>query len=502
MKKLFARKTLRDLSEESNHHHFKRVLGPFSLTALGIGAVIGAGIFVLTGLAAKEFAGPSLILSFVLSGLACIFVALCYAEFASMVPMAGSAYTYSYAALGEVFAWIVGWDLILEYSLASSLVAVGWSHYFVKLIGMFGLHIPAWLTNDYWTLSHHTPDLFAQGVPFIFGLPIVINLPAALIIVVITTLLVIGIKESARFNSIMVSVKLAVILLVIAVGWFFVKRDNWGSGWEAFAPFGVGGIGTGAAYVFFAYIGFDAVSTTAQEARNPQRDVPIGIIVSLVLCTILYIAVTAVLTGMVFYKEINIDAPLADAFTRYGLTKVSFCISVGAVAGLTSVLLVLLMSQSRILWAMARDGLLSERVFAAVHPRFGTPHISTIIVGACVALTACCFPIEEIAKLVNIGTLLAFCLVSAAVIILRVKDPHHPRSFRCPFVPVIPALGIIFCGYMMVRLEFSTWLRLILWLAAGSIIYTVYGRRHSKLAKKHALMEKQNEPAMGLDSYL
>lgn len=493
MKRLFAKKALRDLTEESNHHHFKRVLGPFSLTALGVGAVIGAGIFVLTGLAAKEFAGPSLILSFVLSGLACIFVALCYAEFASMVPLAGSAYTYSYAALGEVFAWIIGWDLILEYSLASSLVAVGWSHYFVKLIGLFGLHIPPWLTNDYWTLSHQA------RMPFVYGIPIVFNLPAALIIIVITALLVVGIKESARFNSIIVGVKLVVILLVIFVGWFYVKRDNWGSSFETFAPYGIGGIGTGAAYVFFAYIGFDAVSTTAQEAKNPKRDVPIGIIVSLVLCTILYIAVTAVLTGMIYYKDINIDAPLADAFTRCGLTKVSFFISVGAVAGLTSVLLVLLLSQSRILWAMARDGLLSERLFAAVHPRFGTPYISTIIVGGCVALTASCFPIEEIAKLVNIGTLLAFCLVSAAVIILRVKDPHHPRAFKCPFVPVIPVLGIFFCGYMMIRLEFSTWLRLLVWLALGSIIYAAYGRRHSKLAKKHALMEKQNVSIIKLD---
>jgi APA family basic amino acid/polyamine antiporter len=498
MKKLFAKKALRDLVEESNHHHFKRVLGPFSLAALGIGAVIGAGIFVLTGLAAKEFAGPSLILSFVLSGFACILVALCYAEFASMVPLAGSAYTYSYAALGEVFAWIIGWDLIIEYSLASSLVAVGWSHYFVKLIGLFGLHIPTWLTNDYWTLSHQAKDLFAQSVPFLYGIPIVFNLPAALIIVVITALLVIGIKESARFNSIIVGVKLAVILLVVFVGWFYVKRDNWGDSFGTFAPFGIGGVGTGAAYVFFAYIGFDAVSTTAQEARNPKRDVPIGIIASLVLCTLLYIAVTAVLTGMVYYKDINIDA-----FARHGLAKVSFFVSVGAVAGLTSVLLVLLMSQSRIFWAIAKDGLLPERLFAAVHPHFGTPYISTIIVGTCVAITASCFPIEEIAKLVNIGTLLAFCLVSAAVIILRIKDPHHPRAFKCPFVPVIPIMGILSCGYMMTRLEFSTWLRLLVWLAIGSIIYASYGRRHSKLAKKHALVEKQNNSIIELDkSYL
>ncbi len=503
MKKLFAKKALRDLAEESNHHHFKRVLGPFSLTALGIGAVIGAGIFVLTGLAAKEFAGPGLILSFVLSGLACIFVALCYAEFVSMVPLAGSAYTYSYAAMGEIFAWIIGWDLVLEYSLASSLVAVGWSHYFVKLLEIFGLHIPPWLTNDYWTLSHQAQNLFTQSVPFIYGIPIVFNLPAALIIVAITAILVIGIKESARFNSIIVGVKLAVILLVIFTGWFYVKSDNWGNSFDTFAPYGIGGIGTGAAYVFFAYIGFDAVSTTAQEARNPKRDVPIGIIASLILCTILYIAVTAVLTGMVYYKDINIDAPLADAFTRYGLVKISFFISVGAVAGLTSVLLVLLLSQSRIFWAIARDGLLPERIFAAVHPRFGTPYISTIIVGACVALTASCFPIEEIAKLVNIGTLLAFCLVSAAVIILRIKDPHHPRAFKCPFVPVIPILGILSCGYMMIRLEFSTWLRLIVWLALGFVIYAAYGRRHSKLAKKHALEEKPNESLVELDkSYL
>ena len=286
--------------------------------------------------------------------------------------------------------------------------------------------------------------MFAQSVPFLHGIPIVFNLPAALIIVVITALLVIGIKESARFNNIMVGIKLTVILLVIFVGWFYIKGDNWGDSFSTFAPFGIGGIGTGAAYVFFAYIGFDAVSTTAQEAINPQRDVPIGIIVSLVLCTFLYIAVTAVLTGMVYYKDINIDAPLADAFTRYGMTKISFVISVGAVSGLTSVLLVLLLSQSRIFWAIAKDGLLPERIFAAVHPRFGTPYISTIIVGACVSITASCFPIEEIAKLVNIGTLLAFCLVSAAVIILRIKDPHHPRAFKCPFVPVIPILGHYF----------------------------------------------------------
>jgi APA family basic amino acid/polyamine antiporter len=487
MKKLFAKKSLQDLAEESNHHHFKRVLGPFSLTALGIGAVIGAGIFVLTGLAAKEFSGPSLILSFVLSGLACIFVALCYAEFASMVPLAGSAYTYAYAGLGELFAWIIGWDLVLEYSLASSLVAVGWSHYFINVLKLFGLHIPPWLANDYWTLSHQANGFVAQSIPYLYGIPIVFNLPAALIIATITALLVVGIKESARFNNIMVMVKLSVILMVIFVGWSYVKDDNWGSSWETFAPFGISGIGTGAAYVFFAYIGFDAVSTTSQEARSPQRDVPIGIIISLIICTILYITVTAVLTGMIYYKDINIDAPLADAFVRVGMMKISFFISIGAVAGLTSVLLVLLMSQSRIFWAMARDGLLSERIFAAVHHRYGTPYISTIIVGACVAITASCFPIEEIAKLVNIGTLMAFCLVCAAVIILRVKDPHHPRVFKCPFVPVIPVLGIIACGYMMVRLEFSTWLRLFVWLAAGSIIYFAYGRRHSKLAKRHAV---------------
>jgi len=499
MKKLFVKKSLSDIEEESNRNHFKRVLGPFSLTGLGIGAVIGAGIFVLTGLAAREYAGPSLIFSFALSGFACIFVALCYAEFASMVPLAGSAYTYAYAGLGELFAWIIGWDLILEYSLASSLVAVGWSHYFVKLLGFFGLEIPLWLTNDYWTLSHHTKALFIQNIPYIKGIPVVFNLPAALIIGVITYLLVIGIKESARFNNIIVVVKLSVILLVIFAGWFYVKSDNWGNSWATFSPFGISGIGTGAAYVFFAYIGFDAVSTTAQEARNPQKDVPISIIASLVICTFLYIAVTAILTGMVYYKEISIDAPLADAFSRYGLVKIPFFISVGAVAGLTSVLLVLLMSQARIFWAMAKDGLLSERLFAVVHPRYGTPYISTIIVGACVAITACFFPIEEIAKLVNIGTLLAFCLVCAAVIILRIKNPQHPRAFRCPFVPVIPIMGIISCGYMMFRLEFSTWLRLFIWLAIGSIIYFAYSRRHSKIAKKHALMEKQNESMAELD---
>ena len=393
---------------------------------------------------------------------------------------------------GEVFAWIIGWDLILEYSLASSLVAVGWSHYFINLIGTFGLHIPIWLTNDYWTLLHHSNGVITHVAPYFCGIPIVMNLPAALVIVVITALLVVGIKESARFNSIIVGVKLVVILLVIFIGWFYVKKENWGNSFSAFAPFGVGGIGTGAAYVFFAYIGFDAVSTTAQEARNPKRDVPIGIIASLVLCTILYIAVTAILTGMVYYKDINVDAPLADAFARYGMVKVSFFISVGAVAGLTSVLLVLLLSQSRIFWAIARDGLLPERVFAAIHPRFGTPYLSTIIVGGCVAITAGCLPIEEIAKLVNIGTLLAFCLVSAAVIVLRIKDPHHPRAFR-----VSLCAGNTHIGHHCLCLHDDSprtvYMDKALRMACNrGVIYAAYGRRHSKLAKKHALMAKEN----------
>ncbi len=458
---IFAVKSIHLLEEEmASENRLRRVLGPLSLTALGVGAIIGAGIFVLTGLAAHDYAGPGLMLSFVIAGLGCTFAALCYAEFASMIPVAGSAYTYAYATMGEMMAWIIGWDLVLEYGMASSTVAYGWSKYFLHFIEIFGLHIPTYLTSD----PFSTPGAW-------------FNLPAAVIVALVTVILVIGIRESARFNAAMVVLKLAVVLFVIGAGIPYVNTDNW----SPFMPFGFTGVASGAAYVFFAYIGFDSVSTHAEEARNPQRDVPIGIITSLLLCTLLYIAVSGVLTGMVPYAEINIDAPIAAAFTRYGLKSAVLFISFGAVAGITSVLLVLMLSQPRVFFAMARDGLLPYEFFGTVHPRFRTPHKATILTGFFVALVAALFPIHALAEMVNIGTLFAFVVVCGAVWIMRYTNPDQHRPFRCPLVPVVPLLGILFNLGLMFSLGWHNWLRLGVWLGIGLLIYFGYSRHHSKL---------------------
>jgi len=513
---------LLDEAQEAGAHTLRRTLGPVSLTALGVGAIIGAGIFVLSGLGA-HYAGPGLTLSFVISGLGCAFAGLCYAEFAALIPLAGSAYTYSYAALGEIFAWIIGWDLTLEYAMGASTVSSGWSNHFIEFLNIFRLRMPLWLAYDHWTslrtaegiiarqmahasdptlvagtqpflnrvgdiISAQSPELVQRahdlvGAPHLFGMEIGFNLPAFLIALVITAVLVVGIKESATFNATIVIIKVAVVLFVILLGMRYVHAANWGHDWASFAPMGFSGIGAGAAYIFFAYIGFDAVSTTAQEAKRPQRDLPIGIIVSLLVCTVLYILVAAVLTGMVPWKEINVEAPLAVAFLDRGLTKASYLITAGALAGLTSVMLVMLLGQTRVLYSMACDGLLPRSFFAAVHPKFRTPYKNTILVGLLAAIVGSLVPIDDIGKMVNIGTLFAFILVCISVMVLRQTNPSHPRPFRTPLVPVVPLLGIAFNGYMVYKLGWVNWARLFIWLVIGLFVYFLYSRHHSRVQK-------------------
>src|SRR6266542_3046410 len=533
MANLLAKKPLYLLmseAQEAGTHCLKRTLGPFQLTALGVGAIIGAGIFVLSGLA-SHYAGPGLMLSFVLSGLGCAFAGLCYAEFAAMIPLAGSAYTYAYATMGEIFAWIIGWDLTLEYAMGASTVSSGWSNHFIELLNIFHLKMPLWLAYDQWTglrqaetiiarqmaqaadpslvpgsqaflakvtavMSAQSPELLQRGhdllaAPTLFGHEIGINVPAFIIALVITAVLAIGIKESARFNATIVVIKVSVVLFVIGLGFHYVNTANWGSSWSSFAPYGFSGIGAGAAYIFFAYIGFDAVSCTAQEAKNPQRDLPIGIIASLASCTILYILVAAVLTGMVPWHEVNIEAPIARAFLDRGLVSASHIITLGALAGLTSVMLVMLLGQTRVLYAMANDGLLPKKFFADVHPRFRTPWKNTILVGFLAAIVGSSVPIDDIGKMVNIGTLLAFVMVSISVLVLRQTNPAQPRPFRTPWVPVIPILGILTNGYMMYKLGRVNWARLIIWLGIGLVVYFTYSRHHSRVQA----LEREPKPA-------
>ncbi|MBV8729224.1 MAG: amino acid permease [Acidobacteriia bacterium] len=523
MSGIFTRKPLARIMHEAGEtgeHSLRRTLGPFQLTTLGVGAIVGAGIFVFSGLGA-HYAGPGLMLSFVLSGLGCGFAGLCYAEFASMIPLAGSAYTYAYATLGELFAWIIGWDLTLEYAMGASTVSSGWSNHFIELLDVFHLKMPLWLAYDHWTglriaentiarqiaqaadpslvpgtqafvdrvaavTSAQSAELLRRahellGAPHLFGFEIGFNLPAFLIAVIITTILTVGIRESARFNDAIVVIKVAVVLFVIGLGFSYVNSANWGLGWSSFAPYGFSGIGAGAAYVFFAYIGFDAVSTTAQEARRPQRDLPIGIIASLLICTVLYILVAAVLTGMVPWQEINIEAPIARAFLDRGLVSASHIITLGALAGLTSVMLVMLLGQTRVLYSMANDGLLPRKFFADVHPRWRTPWKCTVLVGTLAAIVGSVTPIDDLGKMVNIGTLLAFVIVCLAVMILRRTNPDQPRPFRTPWVPFFPILGIVSNGYMMYQLGWINWARLIIWLIIGLFVYFTYGRKHSRV---------------------
>jgi basic amino acid/polyamine antiporter, APA family len=451
---------------EEPEHRLKRSLGVVSLTAFGVAAIIGAGIFVLTGVAAATYAGPGITLSYVIAGIVSTLAALCYAELASTVPIAGSAYTYSYAVLGEFIAWIIGWDLVLEYGVGAGAVSVGWSGYFTDFFkSTFGITLPTALTAS----------PFSQP-----GQPTgIANLPAAGIILLLTALLIRGTSESSRVNNVIVAIKVAIVLFFIAVGATHIHPANW----HPFLPYGLGGVTTGASIIFFAYIGFDQISTAAEEARDPQRTMPRGIIYSLLICTLLYIAVAGILTGMVPYKQLNNASPVAHAMIQVGLNWAATIISVGALAGLTTVLLVLIFGQSRIFFSMSRDGLL-PRVLSGVHPTFRTPYRSTLIVGVFVALLGAFTPIEVLAQLTNIGTLAAFVLVSLAVWRLRYTQPDLPRGFRVPWVPVLPILSALASLFLIVSLPGITIVRFVVWLAVGLIVYFAYSRHHSELQRR------------------
>jgi len=484
IKNLFVRKTLDQLLEQADdkNNMLKRHLNAMNLTLLGIGCVIGAGIFVLTGTAAANHAGPAVAISFVVSALGCMLAGLCYAEFASMIPISGSAYTYGYATMGEFVAWIIGWDLILEYLFGSATVAVGWSGYVLSLLHDLGINLPKTITDSPFIFDH--TGWHSTGA--------IINFPAVFVVGLMTTLLVIGIKESAKFNNVIVLIKVAVILLFIGFGISHINVGNWHpfvpENMGGFGHFGWSGVLTGGAVVFFAYIGFDAVSTASQEAINPKRDMPIGILVSLVVCTILYIAVSLVLTGIVNYKELNVSAPIAVAIDTAGksLYWLRPIIKVGAIAGLSSVVLVLMMGQSRIFYSMAHDGLLWKS-FAKTHPKYQTPHVTTIVTGCFSGLFAGLFPIGLLGELVSIGTLLAFVIVSIGIIILRKSEPDAPRAFRTPWVPFVPILGAIVSLMLMLSLPKDTWYRLIGWMLIGFVIYFTYGRKHSHVRQSRGL---------------
>jgi basic amino acid/polyamine antiporter, APA family len=502
---LFRTKPLAMLLDEmKGENRLRRILGPVQLTALGVGAIIGTGIFILTGVAAHDRTGPALMLSFVMAGLACVFAALCYAEFASMVPVAGSAYTYAYATLGELFAWIIGWDLILEYAVGSATVAHGWSAHFQEFIPIFHEGL-SWIPAKIPTIFHSAPVNYCVSVGA--GCPHTgfvatgsyFDLPAVLITFILTVILVKGIKESASFNALMVAVKLVIVLMVIGIGVFFIKEANW----HPFAPFGYTGVSffghtifgqtakggeplgmfAGAAIIFFAYIGFDSVSVHSEEAKRPARDVPIGIIASLIICTVLYILVAGVLTGMVPSKDINIDAPVVDAFRRAGLTWMQYLVAFGAMTGITSVLLVMMLSQPRVMLALARDGLVPKGFFGDIHPKFRTPWKSTILTGLFVASMAGLIPLSILAEMTSIGTLFAFVIVCGAVLVMRRTNPDAVRPFRAPFVPLVPILGILTCLLLMFSLPAENWYRLIIWLGIGLVIYFAYGRRHSVMSR-------------------
>ena len=480
---LFVRKDLQALLAEAGSGTLRRELGPVALVTLGIGAVIGAGIFVLSGNVASQHAGPALTLSMVLAGIACAFAGLCYAELASMIPVAGSAYTYAYATMGELVAWIIGWDLVLEYSLSSSTVAVGWSAYAVILLGELGVTVPAQLTAATGT-SVLLPD--GSSVTALF------NLPAVIVCLAITGLLVLGIRESARVNTSIVVIKLAVLALFVAVGAYYVNTANLHPFIPAntgeFGAFGWSGILRGAGIIFFAYIGFDAVSTASQEAKNPGRDIPIGILVSLAICTVIYIAVGLVMTGLVPYTRLNVASPIAVAVQATGLTWLAPIINIGAICGLSSVILVNLLAQSRIFYSMSRDGLLPP-AFAKLHPRFRTPHVTTAITGLVVAAASGLFPIGVLGQLVSMGTLLAFAIVCSGVLILRKVEPDTPRPFKTPGMPWVAIVGTLICLYLMSGLPLATWIRLFIWLAIGLAIYFTYGRFRAAAVRKKPMAD-------------
>jgi APA family basic amino acid/polyamine antiporter len=500
MRQLFARV---NVDRQSASAGLSRVLGKWDLTALGVGAIIGAGIFASTGSAIAGGAdhvgaGPAIVISFGLTAIACGFAALCYAEFAAMVPIAGSAYTYAYAALGEIIAWIIGWDLVIEYAVGNVAVAVSWSGYFCELLKMFGIDLPAWLTTDYRSAAKAV-DLIAAGqgtpalqavaaaihdAPRLLGFPIIFNLPAVAIVAFITWILVRGVKESARWNLVMVLLKIAIILAFLIVGAFYVKPENW-TAHGGFAPNGFHGIGTAAAIIFFAYIGFDAVSTASEEAKNPKRDMPFGIIASLIICTVLYIFVGLVLTGVAPWQEVGTAEPMLTVLERIGshgfmLSLARLFVGLGAVIAMSSVLLVFQLGQPRIFFSMARDGLLPPWA-AKVHPKYKTPHVTTIITGVVVGVFSAFMNIDEAVELTNIGTLFAFVLVAIGVIVLRIREPNRPRPFRVPGSPITPLLAVGSCVFLMTQLPWITWVRFFVWLVVGVVLYFSYGYWHSKL---------------------
>jgi len=514
MNQLFARKSVADFEADvATHGGLKRTLGKWHLTALGVGATIGAGIFATTGTAivgdaARPGAGPAIIFSFILTAVACGFAALCYAEFAAMVPISGSAYTYAYASIGEFVAWIIGWDLIIEYAVGNIGVAIGWAGYFRELINHFGLDLPPWLATDYrsahdaftavgaaasGTLDATTQYLAAAWTtaPHLGGFPIIINLPAVAVVALITVILVIGIRESADTNNAMVLLKVGIILFFIAVGIFLIKPHNWTNpATGGFSPNGFAGISAAAAIIFFSYIGFDAVSTAAEETKDPPKDMPFGIIMSLVITTVLYIAISVVMTGMAPWKQRGTAEPMITVLQYASgppalLNASRFIIALGAVVAMGSVLLVFQLGQPRIFFSMARDGLLPP-VLAKVHPKYKTPYVGTILTGVFVAAFAAFANIAEVVDLTNIGTLFAFVLVSAGVIFLRRIDPERPRPFRVPWVPLTPLISIVACVYLMVQLPGVTWIRFGIWLVVGLVIYFTYGYTHSTLRRRAA----------------
>ena len=516
MANLWVRKSIASLkaeAAESSEHGLKRTLTASNLVMLGIGAIIGAGFFVYTGTAAANNAGPAVAISFALGGIACAFAGLCYAEMASTVPIAGSAYTYAYATMGELVAWLIGWDLILEYMVGATGVAVGWSGYVVSVLHDIGIDLPARFVSSWGTKMIEVPDAVADQLRMRHGwvalsdvlgklmqdsridysaFPIataVINVPAMIIVALVTTLLVIGIQESARVNNVIVIIKVAIVILFILLGLRYFTTDNWGGKFipentGEFGHYGWSGVFRGAGVVFFAYIGFDAVSTTAQEAKNPQRDMPIGIIGSLVICTILYILGAIVMTGVVSYKLLSVPDPVAIAIDAMGLKWFSGLVKIGAIAGLTSVILVMIMSQPRIFFAMAKDGLL-PKAFSKIHPKFRTPWITTIITGVIVMIAAGTLPIHICGELTSIGTLFAFAVVSAGVFYLRLTQPEVERPFRTPFVYFTAPMGVISAVLLMATLPSQTWIRLVVWMAIGLLIYVFYGIHHSVLGNRY-----------------
>lgn len=482
--KIWRKKPMSAFEADMKKSELKRVLKKWGLTSLGVGAIIGGGIFTLTGIAAHNHAGPALAIAFAIAGLGCLFASLCYAEFASVLPVEGSAYAYSYGTMGEIFAWIIGWNLILEYMMGATTVAVAWSGYFEKLLHQFGVHPPMWLMNDPVTAAQKASEAGIAVPGFAF------NLPAFLITWVVTSVLIKGIKEAAKTNNLIVILKLAVVLFVIFVGFFYIDTDNW----VPFVPdkvvdadgvshygWGFGGVLTAASIVFFAYIGFDAVSTQSGEAVNPKKDVPFAIIASLVICTVLYIAVSLVLTGMVKYDELDIKAPVASAFEGIGMPWATTLITIAAVAGLTSVMLVMMLGQTRIFLGMAKDGLLPFKIFGVVHKKYQTPYRSTIIVGLIISVVASFTPIDKVAEMCSMGTLLAFSMISMAVLILRYKEPDLERPFRTPFLPVVSVLGTLFNIGLMFFVKTETWIAFLCWTGIGILVYFLYSRKHSKL---------------------